>query len=334
LFFVLRDTYWGLYYEDRTLKPQLDCVLGFLFSSIGDKVVDAGLELRFEVTTCEPNIVIDINEHNLPSEPNFIFNGESWTFSWKPTCDDAGTYEVTFEAPHNGFVDFETIRITVTKVASSDKSLVGYWQMEDDPADGVLDSSRYGNYGTVNGESSPTVLMSGEYEFDGVDDCVVVPDSESLDVDKVTLSAWIYVDRYKNDQRIVSKEKGKKQPYSIYTLLLSGKGEKRLQMRLGLKGVRKRKTVTSTSKIPRNKWVHVVATFNGKKVRLYIDGKLKRSVVVSGTMRKLRHNNQPVYIGDSQFYNRRFDGKMDEVRIYRRALRGSRIRELYRQGRD
>ncbi|GAF69792.1 unnamed protein product, partial [marine sediment metagenome] len=62
------------------------------------------------------NTVVDINDHNLPSEPNFFFNGGNWTFSWTPTYDDAGSYEVTFEAPHGDYIDSETITITVNDV--------------------------------------------------------------------------------------------------------------------------------------------------------------------------------------------------------------------------
>jgi hypothetical protein len=83
-----------------------------VFSPIGDKQVDEGSELTFEVITTGPNVVININDHNLPSEPNLFSN----IFSWTPTYDDAGSYEVTFEALHGEFIDFETITITVDNV--------------------------------------------------------------------------------------------------------------------------------------------------------------------------------------------------------------------------
>ena len=84
-----------------------------MFSPIGDKQVDEGSTLTFNVNTADPNVIVDINDHNLPSEPNFFLNGGDWTFTWTPTYDDAGIYEVTFEATYGEFIDFETITITV-----------------------------------------------------------------------------------------------------------------------------------------------------------------------------------------------------------------------------
>jgi hypothetical protein len=83
-----------------------------VFSPIGDKEVDEGSNLTFEVITQDPNVVVDINDHNLPAEPDFTNN----IFSWTPTYDDAGSYEVTFVAPHGVFEDFETITITVNNI--------------------------------------------------------------------------------------------------------------------------------------------------------------------------------------------------------------------------
>jgi hypothetical protein len=482
-----------------------------VFEPIDDKEVDEGSELRFDVNVLDPNIVVDINDHSLPSDPCFFYNGGDWTFSWTPTYDDAGSYEVTFEAPNDEYVDFETITITVNNVnrqplftpAIGDKSvfegnelrftisaidpdgdpitysatnlparavfssdtfawtpgykqsgwyqvtfvasdgqdqdsetitievknqngppdlkqiddksvsensllrfsisatdpdddlityscpnlpsgavltgdtfewtptsgqtgvyevtfvasdgphqdsqtitisvvnfniadptLVGSWLLDDDPANGALDTSQYGNAGYSTVTSRPTVVsgkVGNAYLFDGVDDGVEVPYSPSLNADKVTLSAWIYVNSYKNDQRIISKETGVRRRDSIYALLLSGKRDRKLQFRLALKGVNKGKRLTSNSTIPLNEWTHVAAVFNGKYVRLYINGTLDKKARRSRVSRPLRHNNEPVYIGGSQFYNCGFDGKIDDVRIYNKALGAASIPELYGQ---
>jgi hypothetical protein len=87
-----------------------------MFSPIGDKVVDEGPTLMFDINTVDSNVVVDINDHNLPSEPNFFLNGGDWTFSWTPTYDDAGIYNVTFIATKGEIEDLETIVITVNNV--------------------------------------------------------------------------------------------------------------------------------------------------------------------------------------------------------------------------
>lgn len=139
---------WGVYYEDRTLKPHSECIFypEFVFTSIGDKEVEEGSELTFDIITCEPNIVIDINDHNLPSDPCFFYNAESWTFSWTPTYGDEGSYEVTFVAPHGEYEDFETITISVNCPSVNDV------------ADGEVSS------GTVSGSYIDTHVSDGIYE--------------------------------------------------------------------------------------------------------------------------------------------------------------------------
>ena len=85
------------------------------FSPIGDKEINEGANLTFEVITDDPSIVVSISDHNLPSNPNITGN----IFSWTPSYVDAGTYEVTFVAAHGQVEDFETITITVNNVNRS-----------------------------------------------------------------------------------------------------------------------------------------------------------------------------------------------------------------------
>jgi hypothetical protein len=171
----------------------------------------------------------------------------------------------------------------------------------------------------------------GAYQFDGIDDAIVIPDTSVLDVDYVTLSAWVYVAAYHDDQRIISKETGTTQPYSIYSLLLgSGVNTDIVEFRLGLEG-QDRVIVPSNSTLPLDQWTHVAATFNGTHARIYINGVLDKTQLISGI---LRHNDNPVYIGGSQFYSRFFEGRIDEARIYAHALSDEQISSLYNDGPD
>jgi PKD repeat protein len=102
-------------------------------------------------------------------------------------------------------------------------------------------------------------------------------------------------------------------------------GEKRLELRLGINGLRYR--IAGNSDIPLNQWVHVAATYDGNTARLYINGQPDRIYTeVSGP---IQQNDKPVYIGGSQFYNRYFDGVIDEVHIYNNALSAEEILSLF-----
>ena len=63
--------------------------------------------------------------------------------------------------------------------------------------------------------------------------------------------------------------------------------------------------------IPLNAWTHVAATYDGARVRLYVNGAEAASRMASGM---LGTTNQPMEIGSW------LNGRIDEVRVYRRAL--------------
>jgi len=82
------------------------------FYPIGDKQVNEGQTLTFTVQTIEPSTQVQLESHNLPTQPTFTNN----TFNWTPSYDAAGSYEATFVAPVGQLEDFETITITVNNV--------------------------------------------------------------------------------------------------------------------------------------------------------------------------------------------------------------------------
>jgi transcriptional regulator CtsR len=189
------------------------------------------------------------------------------------------------------------------------------------------DLSNNGNDGTINGaqlttDKDNTAGMA--YSFDGSDDFIEIADAPELNVDQITMTGWIYTDSYKDDQRIISKETGTTMPWSSYTLLLSGTGERQLEFRIGIGGERFR--LASTSDIPLNQWVHVAGTYDGTTMRLYINGQLNNSLAASGV---IQDTPNPIYVGGSQFWPRFFDGKIDEVRVYNASLDAQEIEDIY-----
>ncbi len=205
---------------------------------------------------------------------------------------------------------------------------------DDDPADGALDSSYYQNHGSAPAASQPALVtgyIGSAYDFDGADDYISIPDHSSLDVDHITLATWIFVNQYKDDQRIISKEVGTTSgayPYSIYTLLLNGTDEKHLQFRLGIDN--ERYMITSPNEIPLQQWTHIAATYDGSKAVLYINGQVDH--IQYGINGPIMHNDNDLYIGNSQFYSRGFDGIIDEVRLYNTALSDQDIANIVANG--
>ena len=205
---------------------------------------------------------------------------------------------------------------------------VAAWLFEEGAGTVAEDSSGNGNDGVIEGGPS---WVSGKFgqalDFDGVDDQIIVPDSPSLELEYLTMAAWVNLRNYLDDQRIISQEVDGA-PYSTYSLMISGDTDTKLEFRISLDNDRKR--IPSIADVPLNQWTHVAATYDGANAVVYINGEVDTIVPQSGT---LLSNDNPVYIGGSQFWVPRFpDGLMDDAALFNVALTQDDIRSLMTSG--
>lgn len=80
--------------------------------------------------------------------------------------------------------------------------------------------------------------------------------------------------------------------------------------------------------IPTESWTHVMGVFDGTKAALYLNGTLVGTTIASGV---LENNSSDLTFGldpdNSSVY---FSGRLDEARVYNRALSPDEVRDLYR----
>jgi hypothetical protein len=201
--------------------------------------------------------------------------------------------------------------------------LMGYWKFDEGSGNTVADSSGNGNTGTLyNGP----VWVDGKYgkalSFDGSSTYVRVEASSSLDVtSQVTVEVWVYarvyVDNVGDNPHIVSRTY--LSGASIHILNIYGGTHK---VGFGVNPFPDQQP--STADLPSNVWTHIAMTYDGTYVRFYMNGELDSSYAQSGPiqvtsnwlafgcMPTARHGGS----GTWAFFN----GMIDEVRIYNRAL--------------
>jgi Concanavalin A-like lectin/glucanases superfamily len=75
------------------------------------------------------------------------------------------------------------------------------------------------------------------------------------------------------------------------------------------------------AKLETNVWSHIALTFDGSHMRLYVNGQLVDTSKADGPW----GTTGPLSIGCSEEFEDNFDGKIDEVRIYNRALSAGEI---------
>jgi predicted ribosomally synthesized peptide with SipW-like signal peptide len=195
--------------------------------------------------------------------------------------------------------------------------LVGYWPL-DTVEDGVAeDVSGNGNDGTVVGDvSSVDGQVAKAGAFDGDDDYVEIDDDTSLGVTNVTVSAWVYRDGSKNRSYVVD---GRDHNYGIK--LEDGTGKP-----LFFVMAPDSDSLTASQPIPDQTWTHVAGTYDGSDVKLYIDGTIEKT---GGGAGDIDTSSGEARIGDYIRDGYSFQGQIDDVRIYDRALSEAEVAEIY-----
>ena len=69
--------------------------------------------------------------------------------------------------------------------------------------------------------------------------------------------------------------------------------------------------------MPLNAWTHVALTYDGTTMQLYVNGVLAASQARTGS---IQASSNPLWIGGNSPYGEYFQGLIDEIRIYNRAL--------------
>lgn len=205
---------------------------------------------------------------------------------------------------------------------------VGVWSFDEGSGTTANDASGYGNNGTINGASYTTDTPSGQgysLSFDGVDDYVDVPTASVLNFSNngtFAISIWV-----KPDTLISAWRRGilRQENYLIsgYRFGFSNGGTPIFWTTQSGGTLQ----LTSSAGLTVSQWNHIVVTYNNQQAYIYLNGIQKGSA--TGT-----------YIAGSNAFrigyliNEYFNGLIDEVRIYERALETAQIEELYYAGLD
>jgi alpha-tubulin suppressor-like RCC1 family protein len=208
--------------------------------------------------------------------------------------------------------------VTQTRVIIVDRSSpVGRWPFDEGTGTTAADASGNNHPGTLVNGTAWTGLgqFSKAVVFDGVDDGVSVADSDDFDATiGVTMAAWIAPASFGAPQAVIYRG-GSAHPG--YTLSLEADG--RVTAVIYPDGVAT--VVTSTQPVSLTLWSHVAATYDQSALRLYVNGVEVSSVAASGL---LTTTDGPVWLGRADVADS-FNGKLDETRIYDRALSAAEV---------
>ena len=216
-----------------------------------------------------------------------------------------------------------------------DETMVLYLSFDEETGDEVKDGSKYENHGKI---LAPNKVERVQGKFDGAiaitglsADCVVVPNSDSLKITgQITMMAWIKSAGWTGGDQIIDKHQhnGAQDTNHSYAMGIFDSG---LSTWLSL-GSGEALPSLVVQKVPTaEEWHHLVGTHDGKTMRFYLDGEVfgekAEKFNVQGT------NETDVRIGCANARGQyAFNGIIDEVVIYNRALDQEEIKEVMEVG--
>jgi hypothetical protein len=216
-----------------------------------------------------------------------------------------------------------TTSIGFARCLARTEGLVGWWPGENDAADatGSHDGSLAGRATFEEGK------VDRAFAFAGVGDFMSVPDHPSLDLQNLTIAAWINpVGHVSEDDPVVTVGADTGIDEGGYALEFAG-SDLTFSIHVATHGPRR----TNGVNIPLGQWSHVVATYGDAVMRLYVNGVLGSDRLLDGPIqssgRELRLAGDPRNPGA-----RGFDGLIDEVAIFRRSLNSLEVRLLFEAG--
>src|SRR3989344_494681 len=215
----------------------------------------------------------------------------------------------------------------------TDKGLVGYWSMNEGTGTVAGDGSGNENRGTLTGGPTWVDGKRGKaLNFDGNDDLVNAGSATSLDqLPAITVSAWIYprnVAAASDD--VFSKRTAA--GASGWKFGPSSTGAGRLSFVVDYDTDLNH--TSNSNVISANVWQHIAISWDGStsaaNARIYINGvETTYAQTTNGTTNRVSDAANPLTIGAQSDGGNPYNGLIDEVRIYNRALSAAEIQTLY-----
>jgi large repetitive protein len=214
------------------------------------------------------------------------------------------------------------VTVSNTSTGPPTQGLIGYWNFDEGSGTVAHDTSGSGYNGTVNGAAWTTGQINGALSFNGGTAYVVTPNiglGSSFSV-----SAWvnpavtnqigyarILETQYNSGLYLGVNSSGTKYKFIVNSGAGSTSG-------CGLPlGCAEGGTVTAG-------WRLVTATYDGTTATLYVDG----TVVATDTFTAPSARNLPFYMGRYYAGGYGWNGSVDDVRLYNRALTATEVASI------
>jgi len=318
------------------------------FSFTHNADIDAQRAITFSLDTAE--LITDGVMQSDCDDTRFTdINGKLLKYELTGTCNNAATtYEVIFESIINGSnvgyvyygnssaisASIDSSGYTALTPSGGDPSIttrtneeqspgpIAYWKFDEGYGATANDSTANANNGTISEATwqDESICLSGKcLQFDGTDDYVsIANDDEISGLAEITVEAWINPKTSGVWRGIIGSEGTGAYHFQIQTgnllqFYVYGPGDDAF-------------STTSFSGSNLNKWFHVVGTYDGSTIKVYVNGVEEGS---QGGLSGDIASSSDIRIGRASSVSRTFNGFMDDVKIYPYARTATQIKSDY-----
>lgn len=230
----------------------------------------------------------------------------------------------------------------ILTVSAQPAAMTAYLNFNEGAGTAAADSSGFGNVGALygmnpginNGSSGWTSSgrLGNALQFDGANDYVSVGDAPSLRPRNFTIEGWFYKKSDYGAQVLVSKQYTGAQSYWMdsYAIFSDASNIFSFYGYAGGADI----IANSAVPLPLNRWTHFAVTYDSSSLKMYLNGTLVLGRPLSGVV---SYDSSPVLIGadddsSNEQYSFFFNGTVDEVKIWNKALSAADIQAEYLAG--
>lgn len=240
----------------------------------------------------------------------------SWSISGISLLSGDNVITVTVtDAANNTETDTITVDCNTDSVPYSLEAL---YTFDEGTGAVAIDSSGNAHNGTINGATWAEGRKASALSFDGINDYVNIPYNAALTPDNFTVALW----EKPNEQKLsgIFRSAGGNGYTGGFAFIQYSSGA--IVFRWGNGSDFNGSLLVSGASL---EWRHIVATYDGVTMRLYVNGAL---VGTDSSVSFSYNGTNSTVIGRSDGVGS-FNGLIDDVRIYSQALSAEEVRDLY-----
>ena len=318
----------------------------FILNAAGVPSVARFVQLSTSISNQRPTAIINspatnvtiapggsVNFSGSGTDPDGTISAYSWTFPGGTpssssvaspgavTYSTPGIYSASLTVADNGGLASAspaTRTITVGNPPPGSPGLVASYSFDAGSGTTLADVSGNGRTGTLSGATWSTQgKYGGALAFDGSNDWVTVADHASLDfTNALTIEAWVFPTVVGGGawRSLLIKEAPQMEAYQLYANTDTNAPTFYVRRAAATGDPQDARAPTP---MPVNTWTHLAATYDGTTLRFFVNGVQVASNAIAGP---LLTSTGVLRMGGNSIWGEFFTGRIDEIRLYNRAL--------------